>query len=114
MAQSLTEHREIPLVGDVHPPSFAFGVMTALVLVIGAKLLWGSAKLVLKIGAIAALVVLLGGTYFGWVKRSAGLGDSKMASPQELIEEAQKAAAAAKKQIEEQQKQLKKLEEQRK
>lgn len=109
--KSFQQNQEIPFVGDVHPPSFVFGVATALVLVIGAKLVWGGAKMVLKLAAIAALLFLLSGMYFGWVRRSAGLDTSRMSSPQELIDDARKAAEAAKQRYEEQKAALKKLEE---
>ncbi len=84
--RALTDGRE------VEPVSFGLGFLSALLL---SGLLWlvkGTAKLALKLALLALLGVLLAGLYFGYVRRSAGLSESVLSDPRDLVEDAQRAA----------------------
>ncbi|MCC7385322.1 MAG: hypothetical protein IT384_25965 [Deltaproteobacteria bacterium] len=104
--------REMPAIGDIHWPSFGFGVAASLVLVIAFRLMRTGMRLVLKVATIILLLVMLSGLYLGGLRKSAGLSSSPVADPQQIVEDAQRAAEAARKRFEEQHKALKKIEEQ--
>lgn len=108
LRSKLDRNQDLPVVGNVHLPSFGFGIAVSLAAVLALKLVWGGAKLVLKLAAIAAIVAVLGGMYLGWVRNQAGLGKGDLSSPQQLIDDARRAAEAAKKKLEAEHRELKK------
>ncbi len=87
------------VVGGVHLPSAAVGAGAALVVVAAVGLARGrrrGRRLLLRAAGLAAGVALLGALYFGWVMRSAGLGDGGLvAFPADAVHQARAAAAAA-------------------
>lgn len=105
-------------VGDVLPfvkaldlPSVGFGFGFALVVVLVFTVVKRAGGLLLKLGLLGAIVLFLGGSYLGWLRRAAGLGGDGMSTPTEIIQDAKDAAADAKKRLESQEKMLKKIEE---
>ncbi len=64
---------------------------------------------ILKAALIGLVVVALGGSYLGWVRRSAGLSKAPIANPSILVEDAQKAARKMKERIERQRSGLRKI-----
>ena len=66
----------------------AFGLLVAIVLSFALR----KGRWVLKVGLIAVAVLVLGGSYLGWVRRSAGLGGGALSNPSEILEDARKAA----------------------
>lgn len=79
-------------IGPVHLPSLALGfvVAGALVGVFAARRSRIVTRVVLALVSIAAI----GGLYFGWVMRTAGLGDDVLASPGRALDEARHAVDA--------------------
>ena len=99
-----------PSVADIDGPSFiiGFGSAVAVLAFIGLfRRRWGP---VVRIGAVVGAVVLLTVGYLGWLRRAAGLGDSTIATPQQLLEDAKEAAEQMKARLRQQQKALQELE----
>jgi hypothetical protein len=74
--------------------SFALGFGAAAIL--GAVLFSfkGGSRMLAKVAALLALVCLVGGAYFGWLRRTTGQGNSMVASPNELVNDARRAVEA--------------------
>ena len=105
-------------VGDVLPfvkaldlPSVGFGFAFALAFVLVFTIVKKAGGIVLKLGLLIAVVAFFGGSYFGWVRKAAGLAGDGLSSPTELIQDAKDAAQDAKNRLESQEKMLKKIEE---
>lgn len=74
-----------------HGPSFALGgvlAFAAAYLVFGVR---GARRALLRIVVVGVAMVALGGLYFGWVLRTAGLEGGALASPAAAIDEARRA-----------------------
>lgn len=94
---------------DLHGPSFLAGVGGTLAL----GLLWlllrrGRSRLV-RFALLGALVLAGSGAYLGWVRRMAGQGDSLVASPTALIDDARNAVQKMNERSREQQRVLDEL-----
>lgn len=108
-AKNIIAHKRMdPWALGVHLPSTAVGV--ALGVVPTLLLLSRRRKLLIKVALVGMGIALTTGLYFGWVRSSAGLGEAKLASPQAVIEDAQKAAEALQKKMLEQQQRLDQIE----
>ncbi len=94
---------------EIHWTSFGAGVAVALGVVLVARVVWSGAKMLLKVAAFVAVAALLVGGYFGVIRQQAGLGAGPV-SPQELVQDAQRAAEQAKKMIDKQERELRKIE----
>jgi hypothetical protein len=101
----------LPFVNDLDLPSVAVGFALSLVVFLTFAVVKKSLGLVFKLALLALIVGLLGGAYFGWLRRASGLGDDALASPQELIDDAKRAASDYQKKLDGQEKTLKKIEE---
>lgn len=101
----------IPFVKSLDLPSVGFGFAFALAFVLVFTVVKKAGGIVLKLALLIAVVAFLGGSYFGWLRRAAGLGSDGMSSPTELIQDAKDAANDAKKRLENQEKMLKKIDE---
>jgi hypothetical protein len=101
----------VPLVADVHLPSAAFGFACAVGLVLVQKVFRSKLKILLKLAAIAVVLMLLAGGYLGALRKNAGLGGGEsMTTPQQIVDDAKKASDLANDRIREQQKLLDGLE----
>ncbi len=73
-------------------PSFATGFGLALGIAVVLSFVSRGSSRILGMLVLAALLIGGGGAYFGWLHRTAGgQGDSTFATPQTLIEDAQRA-----------------------
>lgn len=106
---SITPAQRAVEAADVHWPSFGAGVVVALGVVLVARVVWSGAKIILKVAAFAAVAALLVAGYFGVLRNQAGLGGG-LASPAQILEDAQRAAEQAKKKIDKQGQDLRKIE----
>jgi hypothetical protein len=100
-----------PFVEDLHLPSIAVGFAGALFVFFVLTFVYKSGKLLVKIGLFVAIVILIAGAYFGWLRSAAGLGKARFSTPQEIVDDAQKAADQMQKRMKETEKTLKKIEE---
>ena len=72
---------------------FGLGAAAALLLLFVFWRLPGARRLAVRLTLLAALVALLGGAYFAWLRRNAGLSNDALATPSALIEDAKAAVA---------------------
>ena len=77
--------------------SFALGLGAGvlgvgLIGVMLSRLSTGAGRWVLRGALAVGVAVLIVGSYLGWVRRAAGLGDRALASPRQLVEDARDAA----------------------
>jgi hypothetical protein len=100
----------VPFVKDLDLPSFGVGVAFTLLVVFVLSLVRRTGRVLIKVGLLLAVVVLVCGSYFAWLRRAAGLGDTKLASPTEMIEDARDAAKAMEKRLTDQKRMLEKIE----
>jgi hypothetical protein len=100
----------VPFVKDLDIPSVIFGVALAVVVSFVLSLFRRTGKTLAKVGMVLLIVALVAGSYFAWIRRVAGLGDTKIASPTAMIEDARKAAKQMQKKLDAQQELLKKIE----
>jgi hypothetical protein len=75
--------------------SFVFGFGTALALAAVLFLVAKGSRLVLKVVVGVGIACLLGAAYLGVLRRSVGQGDGILATPGEMIKDAQDAVRAA-------------------
>lgn len=101
----------VPFVKALDLPSVAVGFALSLVFFLAFSFIKKTGKLLLKLGLIAAIVLLVAGAYFGWLRRAAGIDDDRLASPAEVIDDAKKAATKFRRRLDEQERTLKKIEE---
>jgi hypothetical protein len=101
----------VPFVNDLDLPSVAVGFAASLVVFLALAVVRKSLGLVLKLGLLLLIICLLGGAYFGWLRRASGMGDDALASPKTLIDDAKRAASDYQKKLDGQEKTLKKIEE---
>jgi hypothetical protein len=98
----------------VHWTSFGLGLGAA---VLAVLFFWsmrrGSGPL-LKLVLLAGVAALLGGAYFGWIRRQSGQSDSLLAAPSALIDDARRAVDKANLKQREEQEALKEIERQAK
>jgi hypothetical protein len=108
-------HRErataSPLPFGLDAASFALGLgagmlSAGLIGVVFTRTSAGAARWVLRGALAAGLAVLIGGSYLGWVRRAAGVGDGQLASPRQLVEDARDAADGVRRQREAQEREL--------
>lgn len=113
--EARTAEREVsgvlPFVADLDPPSIGVGFALGIGVFLVHALLRRSGRLVLKISLVAAMIVLLGGAYLGWLRRAAGLSDRAMASPGEIIDDARHGVDQLNERTRQQDRTLKSLEE---
>jgi hypothetical protein len=117
-ARALSEAKEVqreagdiwPFLRDVDLPSFGIGFAFALIFTLVFSIVKRAGALVFKLALLVAIVVLLSGSYFAWLRKAAGLGDSKLESPKALIEDAKRAAKAMEQRLEQQKRVLEKIE----
>jgi len=96
-------------VGGVHPASFAFGVAVVVSTLVIYKLVRGSSRRALKIVLTIAMIAVMASLYFGMMMQATGLGDGRLATPQEIIGETHRAVDDANKRNAEQEKVLEKI-----
>jgi hypothetical protein len=72
---------------------FGLGFCAALLVVLVFKRLPGTLRVVLRLAIAAGIACLLAGGYLGWLRRATGQGSGSLASPQQIIEDAQNAVA---------------------
>lgn len=101
----------VPFVTDLDLPSVAVGFAMSLVVFLVLSFVRKTGRLILKLGLLVAIVLLVAGAYFGWLRRAAGLGDGALASPAEVIGDAKKAATKFQERIGQQERALEKIEE---
>ena len=101
----------LPFVKELDLPSVAVGFAGSLVFFLVFAIVRKTFGLMIKLALLAAILILVGGAYFGWLRRASGMGDDALASPQELIDDAKRTAADYQKRIDQQEKALKKIEE---
>lgn len=93
-----------------HTPSFLLGFGVALL--VGTVLLslrGGGSRTLAKLLGGAALIAVLAGAYFGWLRKTAGQSDSVVASPTELVEDARRAVEKVERRREEQERVLEEI-----
>lgn len=73
-----------------HGPSFALGAVLAFAAAYLAFGVRGARRALLRIVVIGVAMVALGGLYFGWVLRTAGLDRGTLASPAAALDEARR------------------------
>ena len=95
-AATLTPARAIPrdLLASFDFASAAVGVGATLFVLFVLATLRGHGRFVLKGALLLTACVLLGGAYFGFARRTAGLGDGPLADPAALLRDARHAADA--------------------
>lgn len=116
--RALTEAKEVqreagdiwPFLRDVDLPSFGIGFAFALVFTLVFSIVKRAGAIMFKLALLVAIVVLLSGSYFAWLRRAAGLGDSKLESPKAMIDDAKKATKALEQRLEQQKRVLDKIE----
>ena len=90
-----------------HAPSFLLGFGAALLL---GTLLFafrgGGSRTLAKLLGGAALIAVLAGAYFGWLRRATGQSDSLVSSPTELVDDARRAVKSVERRREEQERVL--------
>lgn len=78
---------------QLHGPSFALGAVLAFAagwLVFGVR---GARRALMRVVVVGVGILLIGGLYFGWVLRTAGLDQGGLASPGAALDEARRARA---------------------
>ena len=100
----------VPFVKDLEIPSVLFGVALALVIELVTSVFRRTGKTVAKLGMVVLIVALIAGAYFAWIRRVAGLGDTRLASPTAMVDDAKRAAKRMQDKLSQQEKILKKLE----
>ncbi len=100
----------VPFVKDLDIPSMMFGVGLTLTFVLVMSFVRRTGRVIAKLGMILLIVAFVAGAYFAWIRRVAGLGDSKLASPTAMIDDAKKAAKQMQDKLDSQQRMLKKIE----
>jgi hypothetical protein len=103
--------REVGFVGDLDPPSVAVGFAASLVVILVLSIVKKTLGLMLKLALLALIFCLIGGAYFGWLRRAAGTAEEKLSSPKAVLDDAKRAATQFQKRIDDQEKALKKIEE---
>ncbi len=101
----------LPFVKDLDLPSVTVGFALSLGVLLVLSIVKRTGKLLIKLALLVAICALIGGAYLGWLRRAAGLGDSKLSSPKAVIDDAKKAATQFQKRLDEQEKTLHKIEE---
>lgn len=101
----------VPFVKELDLPSVAVGLALSLVLLLVFSIVKKTVNLVLKLALLFVIICLIGGAYFGWLRRSSGMGHDKFASPKRVMEDAKRAASDFQKKIDDQEEMLKKIEE---
>lgn len=101
----------LPFVRDLDAPSLAVGFACGLALMTIPSLLRRGGRLLLKAALVVVVGGLLVGAYLGWVQRSAGLGSGPLASPREMVREAEEAAEQMKDRLQKNERALERLEE---
>lgn len=89
---------------------FWLGALAALLVLL---LFWrspGTRRLATRLAILAGVVALLGGAYFAWLRRNAGLSNDTLATPSALIEDAKAAVAKMNARTEAEQNELKETE----
>ncbi|MEQ9497016.1 MAG: hypothetical protein RIT81_09155 [Deltaproteobacteria bacterium] len=100
----------VPFVKDLDIPSMMFGVGLTLVFVFVLSVMRRTGRVLAKIGLVLLIVAFVAGSYFAWIRRVAGLGDTKLSSPTAMIDDAKKAAKQMQDKLEAQQRILEKIE----
>lgn len=100
----------IPFVKDLDIPSMMFGVGLTLTFVLVMSFVRRTGRVIAKLGMIVLIVAFVAGAYFAWIRRVAGLGDTKLASPTAMVDDAKKAAKQMQDKLDAQQRMLKKIE----
>jgi len=67
---------------------FGLGFVAALLVTFLFRRLPGTMRVVLRMGIIGGVIVLLGGAYLGWMRRTTGQSRDAMASPTAIIDDA--------------------------
>lgn len=101
----------VPFVKELDLPSVAVGFAMALGFWLLSLLIRRSGRLLFKVGLVLAMVALVAGAYFGWLRRTAGLSDGHLASPAAVVDDAKKAAKQMQDRLQKNERILKKLEE---
>lgn len=101
------------LTEDFHGPSFLAGAAATLALGLVWLLLRRGQGRVVRFVVLACLVMAGSGAYLGWVRRTTGQGDSLVASPAALIDDARSAVQKMNERGREQLQVLKELEAER-
>src|SRR5688572_7878164 len=70
----------LPFVKDLDLPSVAVGFAGSLLFLLVFAVVKRTLGLMLKLALLAAILLLLGGAYFGWLRRASGMGDDALAS----------------------------------
>ncbi|MBN1609314.1 MAG: hypothetical protein JW940_21970 [Polyangiaceae bacterium] len=86
-----------PLPFGVDTASFALGLgagmlSAGLIGLMLSRLSGGAGRWVVRGALTVGLAVLIAGSYFGWVRRTAGIGNGTLASPGQLVQDARDAA----------------------
>ena len=93
----------------IDTPSFVAGLGCGLALAIMILLMSRLGRPFLKLALAGVVVTLLIGSYFGWVRRRAGLGDHIFSDPRVLVDDAKEAVDKMNARMREQQKMIEDL-----
>jgi hypothetical protein len=100
----------VPFVADLDLPSMAVGFAFALLAFLVLTFMWKTGKMLLKVGLLFAIVVFVGGAYFGWLRRAAGVGTEALAHPAQLLKDAKDSTEKMNKALKDEERVLKKIE----
>lgn len=100
----------VPFVKDLDIPSVMFGVGLTLIFMFVLSLMRRTGRLFAKVGLLLLIAVFVAGSYFAWIRRVAGLGDTKLSSPTSMIDDAKKVAKQMQDKLEAQQRVLERIE----
>jgi hypothetical protein len=89
---------------------FGLGFALALLVVFVFSRLPGTLRLVLRLAIVGALIAVLAGAYFGWLRRGVGQSNDTFAGPGALIDDAKGAVAKMNARIRAEQAELKEIE----
>lgn len=101
----------IPGADHLDPTSFGVGFGLALGLGLLLGVVRSSAKRLVKVALVVAILSMLGGGYLGAVRSAAGLGAGGAVSPQTIVNDAKKAASRANRRYRDQERVLRQIEE---
>jgi hypothetical protein len=85
--------RQIAQAGPNAAWIFGLGVLAAVLLLFLFWRLPAMRRMVVRLALLAGVVALLGGAYFAWLRRNAGLSNDTLATPAALIDDAKAAVA---------------------
>jgi len=85
--------RQITQAGPNAARIFGLGALAALLVLLVFWRVPATRRLAVRLAILAGVVALLGGAYFAWLRRNAGLSSDALATPSALIDDAKAAVA---------------------